>query len=178
MQIGEREPRPDKVEAVARLREMLAADTLILTDYQGLDVKQISDLRRRLREGGSGFTVVKNTLLKLAAADSDAVPLTEGLVGPTAIVHTDADPVAAAKALASFSKEVKPVTVKHAMVGGRMLEPEQVEALAKIPSQQELYAMLVGGLMSPITGLVGTLQSMTSGLVFTLKAIAEQKEAA
>ena len=177
MQIGDREPRPEKVEAVVRLREMLASGTLILTDYQGLDVKQISKLRRTLREGGSGFTVVKNTLLKLAAADSDAMPLTEGLMGPTAIVHTDDDPVAAAKALLSFGKEVKPVTVKHAMVGRRLLDADQVEALAKIPSQQELYAMVVGGLLSPITGLVGTLQSMTSGLVFTLKAVAEQKEA-
>ncbi|OFX17301.1 MAG: 50S ribosomal protein L10 [Armatimonadetes bacterium RBG_16_58_9] len=157
---------------------MLGASTLILTDYQGLNVKQISDLRRRLREGGSGFTVVKNTLLKLAAADTEAIPLTEGLVGPTAVVYADGDPVAAAKALLSFGKEVKAVHVKHAMVDGKMFDADQVEALAKIPSRQELYAMVVGGLRSPITGLVGTLQSMISGLVFTLKAVAEHKQAA
>ena len=178
MPIGEREPRADKVEAVAQLREMLGASTLILADYQGLDVKQISNLRRKLREGGSGFTVIKNSLLKLAAVDTPALPLTEGLVGPTAVVHTDDDPVAAAKALHEFGREVKAVTVKSALVDGAFYDSDEVIALAKIPSKPELYAMVVGGLKSPITGLVGTLQSMMSSLVMTLKAVAEQKEAA
>ena len=178
MPIGEREPRPEKVEAVARLREMLGASTLILADYQGLDVKQISKLRRKLREGGSSITVIKNSLLKLAAVDTPALPLTEGLVGPTAVVYTDDDPVAAAKALQDFSKEVKPVSVKSALVDGILYDADQIKILARIPCKPELYAMVVGGLKSPITGLVGTLQSMTSALVMTLNAVAEQKEPA
>ena len=102
MPIGEREPRPDKVQEVADLKEVLRAGTLILTDYQGLDVKSISALRRKLREAGGGYRVVKNNLFALAARDTAAMPLSEGLAGPTAIVYTDEDPVAAAKALEDF----------------------------------------------------------------------------
>ena len=178
MGIGERQPRPEKVAAVEELKALLDSSVLILTDYQGLDVKGISNLRRRLRESGSNYRVVKNTLLKLAAVDTAALVLTEGLVGPTAIVYTEEDPVAAAKALAGFGKDVKAVPVKSALVDGIMYSPEQIESLAKIPPKPELYAMVVGGLLSPITGLVGTLESMIGNLVMTLQAVAEQKQAA
>ena len=178
MPIGEREPRPEKVQAVAELKEMLAAATLILTDYQGLDVKGISKLRKKLREAGGGYRVVKNTLFNLAARDTPAAPLAEGLAGPTAIVYTDADPVAAAKALADFAKAAKTVKVKSGIVDGHLLGPDQIEALAKIPPKQELYAMLVGGLQGPIYNLVGSLQSMMGQLVMTLQGVADKKAAA
>jgi large subunit ribosomal protein L10 len=176
--IGERQPRPEKVQTVADLKEMLNVSTVILTDYQGLDMKGITSLRKKLRETGGGYRVVKNTLLTLAAADTPTSVLAEGLTGPTAIVYTDADPVAAAKALAEFSKGAKTVKVKTGLVDGQLLSAEQVAALAKIPSKQELYAMVVGGLQSPITGLVGTLQSMIGGLVMTLQGVADKKQAA
>ena len=178
MAIGERQPRPDKVAAVEDLRALLDSAVLILTDYQGLNVKGISDLRHRLRESGSNYRVVKNSLLKLAAVDTAALPLTENLQGPTAIIYTQQDPVAPAKALEAFAKDVKAVPVKSALVDGQLYTPEQIESLAKIPAMPQLHAMVVGGLFSPITGLVGTLQSMISGLVMTLQAVADQKQAA
>ena len=177
MPIGERQPRPEKVEAVAELKELLASNVLILTDFQGLNVKGISDLRRKLRETGSGYRVVKNTLFTLAAADTPARPLTEGLAGPTAIVYTDQDPVAAAKALQDFAKAAKTLKVKSGMIDGRIYGPEQIATLASIPSTPQLHAMLVGGLRSPITGLVSTLQSMIAQLVMTLQAVAEKQAA-
>lgn len=171
-----KEPRADKVEAVARLRSALDVGTVILTDYQGLDVKAISELRKRLRDAGCGCTVVKNTLFRLAVADTVAAPLAEGLAGQTAVVYTSDDPVAAAKILQEFNK-VKPIAVKCGMVDGTLFSDKQVQALAKIPPKQELYGMVVGGLLSPITGLVGTMQSMMGQLVMTLQAVADKQGA-
>lgn len=172
-----REPRAEKVQEVAELKELLKAGTIILTDYQGLDIKSLSELRKKLREAGGGFRVVKNTLFALAAADTPASALTEGLAGPTAIAYSN-DPVAAAKAIQEFTKGPKTLKVKSGVVEGRVFTPEQIDALASIPPREQLYAMLVGGLQSPITNLVGTLQSMIGQLVMTLQAVAEQKAAA
>lgn len=177
MPITEKQPRPDKVQEVSELKEVLANSALILTDYQGLDVKSLKDLRGKLRDAGGGYRVVKNNLLILAAQGTQALPLTEGLAGPTAIVYTD-DPVAAAKALDAFGKGGKQVAVKSGLVDGHIYSGAQVQALAKVPGKQELYAMVVGGLQSPITGLVGTLQQLIGQLVFTLQGVAEKKEAA
>lgn len=172
-----REPRADKVQEVAELKELLKAGTIILTDYQGFDIKSLSALRKKLREAGGGFRVVKNTLFALAAADTPASALTEGLAGPTAIAYSN-DPVAAAKAIQEFTKGPKTLKVKSGVVEGRVFTPEQIDALASIPPREQLYAMLVGGLQSPITNLVGTLQSMIGQLIMTLQAVAEQKAAA
>jgi large subunit ribosomal protein L10 len=173
----EREPRADKVAEVVELKEVLGSATVILTDYQGLDVKGITSVRKKLREAGGGYRVVKNSLLELAAVGSAAEKLAEGLVGPTAIVYTEEDPVAAAKALQEFTKGLHPITVKAGVVDGHLLTAAQISELAKIPGRQQLYAMLVGGLQSPITGLVGTLRQLISQAVFTLQAIADQKAA-
>jgi large subunit ribosomal protein L10 len=173
----EREPRADKVAEVAELREVLQSGTVILTDYQGLNVKGITAVRKKLREAGSGYRVVKNSLFELAAVGSAADKLAEGLVGPTAIVYSDEDAVAAAKAIQEFAKGPHPIHVKAGLVEGHILTADQIGELAKVPGKQQLYAMLVGGLQSPITGLVGTLQQLMSQAVFTLQAIADQKAA-
>lgn len=173
----EREPRADKVETVAQLRELLSEGTVFLTDYQGLNAKGITAIRRRLRESASGYHIVKNSLFELAAKGLDAEKLTEGLVGPTAMAHTLEDPVAAAKALQEFTKGPTPIKVKAGVVEGHLLSEEQIVELSKIPAKQQLYAMVVGGLQSPISGLVGTLQQMMGQLVFTLQAVADQKTA-
>ena len=171
------EPKPVKIETVAEIKELLANGTLILTDFQGQSAKSLAGLRGKLRESGVGYRVVKNTLFRLAAVDTAALPLVEGLVGPTAIVYTHGDPVAAAKALQDFAKGPKAIKVKSGVVDGHLLDAKQIEALASIPPREMLYAMVVGGLMSPITGLVSTLNQLTVQLVFTLQAVADQKAA-
>jgi large subunit ribosomal protein L10 len=173
----EREPRADKVETVAELREILSESAIFLTDYQGLNAKGVSAIRRKLRESASGYRIVKNSLFELAAKGLEAEKLTEGLVGPTAMAHTLEDPVAAAKALQEFTKGPTAIKVKAGIVDGHLLSAAQVSELAKIPGKQQLYAMVVGGLQSPISGLVGTMQQMIGQLVFTLQAVADQKTA-
>ena len=179
MSIGEREPRPDKVEDVAEIHEILStAGTVILTDFMGQDVKSLFAMRRKLREADGGYRVVKNKLFELAAKDTPALALTEGLAGPSAIVYTGEDPVVVAKALAEFTKGPKGIKVKSGVVEGRLFDAAAIESLAKVPSKPELLAMVVGGLQAPISNLVGTMQSMIGGLTMTLQAIAEKKQAA
>jgi large subunit ribosomal protein L10 len=176
--IPKREPKPGKVKVVAEIKDVLNASTVILTDYHGLDAKGIADLRKRLRDNGSGYRVVKNTLLTRAAVDTAASALTEGLCGQTALIYTDADPVAAAKTLLEFAKTGKHVKAKSGIMDGHLLSAAQVEALAKIPGKMELYAMLVGGLQGPIYGLVGTLKQTIGQLVMTLQGVADKQAGA
>lgn len=173
----EREPRADKVAEVAELKEVLSSSTVILTDYQGLDVKGVNSVRKKLRESATGYRVVKNSLFELAAVGLPVEKLAEGLVGPTAVAYTSEDPVAAAKALQDFLKGTHPIKVKAGMVDGHLLSEAQVAELAKMPAKEMLYAMLVGGLQSPITGLVSTLNQLTAQLVFTLQGVADKKAA-
>lgn len=178
MPIGDREPRADKVQAVAELKDTLNVSALILTDFKGLNVKSISELRKKLRESGSGYVIVKNTLFRLAAAGTPAEPLSDGLAGQTAIVYTNDDPVAAAKVLQEFTKVAKTLKVKSGLVDGHIMNADQMKELASIPPKQQLYAMVVGGLQGPIYNLVGSLQSMMGQLVMTLQAVSEKKAAA
>ncbi len=171
------EPRPEKVQQVADIKEVLGRSTVYLMDYRGLDVKTFSDIRKKLRESGTQCMVVKNTLFRRAAQDTAASPLAETLAGATALVYTDDDPVEAAKLLMTFTKGPRPVAVKAGVVEGQVMSAANVEALSKSPSRPELLAMVVGGLQSPITNLVGTMQGMISQLVFTLQAVADNKAA-
>jgi len=171
-------PNQEKVAIVNNLKEMLAdMSTVILTDHSGLSVKGISTLRARLREADSRFHVVKNTLFKLAVAGTQVEAAVADLEGPTSIVITKGDPVAAAKALAGFIREFKIPALKGGVVEGRVVTDSEIRALSTIPSRPELLAQLVGGLQSPIAGLVGALQSTVANLVLTLQAVA-QKQAA
>jgi large subunit ribosomal protein L10 len=172
----EREPRPEKVAAVEELKEILQSTTVILTDYQGLDVNGLMAFRKKLRESNSSYKIIKNTLLKRASEGLLVKQLTDELVGPTAIVYSD-DPVAAAKTLKDYTRGAKAIKLKSGIVDGQIVSIEQINELAKIPSKEQLYAMVVGGLMSPIAGLAGTLQGMLSQLVFTLQSVADQNAA-
>lgn len=180
MPIVKKDPKPEKIQAVAELKEIIQGSTaVILTDYQGLDVKGLGRLRNRLRESGTGYKVVKNNLFALAAEDSPVFQLTEGLAGPTAMVYTADDPVEAAKALQEFAKGSKAaIKIKSGVIDGTMFNSEQITALASIPPKQQLYSMVVGGLQAPITGLVGTMQQLISQFVFTLQGVADKKQSA
>lgn len=172
----EREPREDKVVIVDDLKQALQSSSIILTDYQGLSIKQLSDMRNKLRESNSGYKVVKNTLFRLAAKGTPAEALNEEIAGPTAMVFSD-DPVAAAKTIQEFTKGQQALVLKSAVVDGQVLNVEQIQELAKIPPRDILYAMVVGGIQSPISGLVCTLQQLYGQLVFTLQAVADKKAA-
>jgi large subunit ribosomal protein L10 len=171
-------PTARKEAAVGELAEKLAgAQSLFLTDYTGLTVDEITKLRGELRKDGNTYSVVKNTLFRIAAGDL-AAQMERFLAGPTGIVFAGADPVAPAKALKTFSDTVKRVAVKAAYIDGQIVDAAQVEKLAKLPPRIELIASLVGSLANPIRGLVTVLSGNQSGLVRVLNAIREQKAGA
>jgi large subunit ribosomal protein L10 len=171
-------PTAKKEASVSELAERLAgAKNLFLTDYAGLTVQEITRLRGELRKDGTTYSVVKNTLFRIAAGDL-AAKLEAFLAGPTGIVFAGQDPVAPAKALKTFSDTVKRVTVKAAYIDGQVVDALQVDKLAKLPPKQELIASLVGTLAAPLRGLVTVLSGNQSGLVRVLNAIREQKAGA
>jgi len=170
-------PTARKEASIAELAERLAgAKNLFLTDYAGLTVEEITKLRGELRKDGNTYSVVKNTLFRIAAGDL-AARLESFLAGPTGIVFAGADPVAPAKTLKTFSDTVKTVAVKAAYIDGQVVDAAQVEKLAKLPPKIELIASLVGTLANPIRGLVTVLSGNQRGLVRVLDAIREQKAA-
>jgi large subunit ribosomal protein L10 len=169
-------PTVRKEQTIAHLREKLAAaKNLILTDYTGLTVGEITRLRNDLRKDGNGYAVVKNTLFSIAAGEKLAKELESFLAGPTGIVFAGTDPVAPAKALKTFSDSVKNVTVKVAYIDGKLTDAKQVAVLASLPSKQELLAKLVGTLANPMRGLVTVLSGNQRSLVQVLSALREKK---
>ena len=172
------QPKSEKIEIVAKLREIVnASSAMILADQTGLTVKQISELRKRLESADAKFTVVKNTLLRLATADTDKAPLGEGLEGPTALAYTSGDPVAVAKVLSQFIKETKIGAIKRGFVEGSLLNDKDIADLATLPSRDVLVAQVVGGLASPMSSLLGVMQMVLANFAFTLQAVAEKREA-
>jgi len=173
-------PTARKETAVQELRDRLAeSQNLFLTDYQGLTVEEITKLRGELRKDGNSYSVVKNTLFRIAAGEHVASKLEQFLAGPTGIVFAKGnDPVAPAKALKQFSDATKKLSVKAAYIDGQLVDAQQVAVLASLPPKIELIARLVGTLASPLRGLVTVLSGNQSGLVRALNQIREQKEAA
>ena len=173
------QPKPEKVEAVNRLRDIVnSSATAILADQTGLNVKQISELRRRLEDAGAKFTVVKNTLFRLATVGTSMEPLGAGLEGPTALAYSSADAVAIAKAIFTFIREFRAGAIKRAFVDGSLLTAEDVNDLAILPPKEVLIGQALGSLISPLSGFVGTLQTALASFAFTLQSVAEKREAA
>lgn len=171
-------PKPEKVEFVRELMEDLSsAKGLLVTDYRGLKVSEITELRKKLRDTGASYKVVKNTLFHLAAKDRDEVGLDPYLEGPTGIAFAGDDVVKTAKVLVDFAKTHKTMALKAGFLEGHVYDADQVVALSKIPPREQLVAQMVGSIAAPLSGFVGTLQGVLSGLVYTLQAVADQKAA-
>ena len=169
--------REEKARVVEDLAEKLRGGSAVLVDYQGMNVGQSTDLRRRSREAGVEFIVAKNTLTRRAADEAGIGDLSEYLVGPTALAFSE-DPVASAKLMAQFADQVESFVLKGGLLeGGRILDEASVVALARLPGREQLLAQVVGGISSPLTGLVTLLNNTIQGLVIALDQIAEQKSA-
>ena len=171
-------PKEEKIERVSELREDInKSSALLLTDYRGLTVKEISALRRSLREAGAEYKVVKNTLFELASKDTLDPQIAQMLEGPTAVAFIYDDPIAPAKAIADFMRDHKALSIKGGVVEGHFYGGDQIQALSKIPPKEVLIAQMLGAMQSPIAGFVGTLQGLMSNLVYTLQAVSDQKAA-
>ncbi len=169
-------PKPIKIEQVKEIREDLdKSQGFFVTDYRGLKVSEDHILRRKLRDVGSEFKVVKNTLFELAVGGTIDPGLKQLLEGPTAVVFVEKDPVASAKTLTEFAREHKAMSVKGGFIDGHVYDAVQVVALSKVPPKDVLIAQMLGAMQGPITSFVGTLQGVMSNFVFTLQAVADQK---
>jgi large subunit ribosomal protein L10 len=169
--------RPDKEKLVAELTEKLrGAKALYYTDFAGLNVKRMTDLRRRLRKQGVEYVVIKNTLALRAVNESGLVAQT--LKGQTGLVIAR-DPVAAAKVLADFAKEndQRPA-VKGGLLEGKSLDVEQVKKLASMPSREQMLAELGAGLQSPMAAFVGALNGLLYMFAGALEGLRAQREGA
>lgn len=177
-----RMPTVQKEETVGDIAEQIkGAQAVVFTDYRGLTVAQVSDLRKKLRDSGTTFTVVKNTLFKRATEgliESDP-QIDATLNGPTAAIFATKDPVASSKAILDYiaANRNTPLKVKGAVVGGKFFTAAQVDALSKVPPREVLISQMLGAFNSPISGFVGTLNGIVSNFVFTLQAVADKKAA-
>jgi large subunit ribosomal protein L10 len=169
--------RSEKQELVNELSQKIkGAQALYYTDFTGLNVKRMTDLRRRLRKAGVEYVVIKNTLALRAVNESGLVG--ERLRGPTGVV-IGTDPVAAAKVLTDFAREndQKP-GIKGGMFDGRSIDTDQVKRLATMPSREQMLAELGAGLMSPLAAFAGALNGMMYQMVGALEALRQQREGA
>ncbi|EGO64232.1 50S ribosomal protein L10 [Acetonema longum] len=171
----------EKEQLVVAMKEKLEKTKgAVLTSYRGLSVAQDTALRRKLREAGVEYRVVKNTLTRIAAKQANIEGLDKHLEGTTAIAFSFQDPVAPAKIISDFLKETKTqaLEIKAGLVEGRVIDPSGVKALASLPPKEVLLAQMLAGMQSPMVGLVNVLQGTTRNLVYALEAIRQQKESA
>ena len=171
--------RPAKMEKVNELKEILKdAKSIILNDFTGLKVADISELRRLCRENNVIYTVVKNTLAEKSFHELGLDEIVPVLEGPTAIALSREDEVTPAKVLEKFASDYEFPRFKGAYVAGRFLDGEETKRLALLPSKEVLLAQVVGTLQAPMRGLVNCLGASLRDLVYVLKAISDKKEAA
>lgn len=155
------------------------APTLYLTDFTGLDVKAMTDLRARFQAQGVGFVVAKNTLLRRAIDGLDLPDISEHLQGPTGIVFGQDDPVSPARTLKEFARDhdQRPA-VKIAIVERRVLEPAEVKRLADLPAREQLLGGIAGSMTAPVAGVVGVLAAVIRDIAYMVEEVAQSREAA
>jgi len=169
--------RPEKVQAVSDIREGLeGAQAVFLTEYRGLSVQAVQDLRKAVRDSGADYKVVKMTLAKLAAADAGIEGLDEYLAGPTAIAFANSDPVSTAKALKDFSKDHEVFVLKAGYLSGNVLTPEEVSKLAEIEPREVLLAKIVGAAKAPLFSAAGMFASFNRNAASMFSQLLDKKE--
>lgn len=168
-----------KQEHVMQMHEkLMRAQAVFLADFRGMNVDKATTLRNELRSASVEYKVFKNSLLDIAAKETDAECLAPYLAGPTSVAITYNDPVSAAKVLTKFAKESKGVFVlKAGMLSGKLLDVNQIQALADLPSREVLLAKMLGSMQAPASNFVRVLAALPASLVRALDAIRTKKEA-
>lgn len=165
-----------KKQVVENLKEKIdSANVLLISDYRGVSVKQITDLRKKLHSEDSEYKIIKNTLLRRALEASGFEQLTEHLEGPIGLLLGYKDPLGPLKALVDFIDEVEKGEIKAGVIEKTVVDKEGIGEMAKLPPKEVLLAKVVGGFQAPIYGLVNCLQGNIRKLVYALSAIREKK---
>ena len=169
--------RNDKEQLLSEYEGGLAqAPHAFLLGYQGITVPQVTELRNRVRQSGGEYVVVKNTLALRAIDAKSLSQLKDHFVGPTAVVFSLKDPVAVAKALTDYAKDVPAIQFKAGLVEGRPIAAEQIKDIASLPSREELIAKLLFLLQSPITRFARVLAAVPQSFVMVLDQISKKRE--
>lgn len=173
-------PTEEKRQAVAELRAAIEQCTgFYVTEFSGIRVNNMNALRGTIADADANLVVVKNSLFRLAVADTPAAGISDLMIGPRAVLFCYGDPVAPAKTIKEFGdKNNDAITIKGGFGEGRVLDEAQANRMATLPSRDELIASVVGGIAAPVTGLVFALNGIVSEFVYTLQAVADQKQSA
>jgi large subunit ribosomal protein L10 len=164
-------PHPQKIDAVKELKErLIEADAALLTEFRGLKVEEMRELRRKLAEGGSQFQVVKNTLARIAVQEASLAELLPLIEGSTAIAFVKGDPVAAARNLDEISRKFPALVIKGGLVEGRVLDAERARALARVKPREVLLADMAGLLQAPLQKLAFLVAAPLRELAYVLAA--------
>ncbi len=167
-------------EKEARVEELNGkfqkAVAVTLVNFPGLTVSEVNELRKKLRDAEGEMTVAKNTLMRRAVKGTDGETLIEDLAGPNAAVFAYEDPVQVAKVLVEFAKEHEALKLRSGVLNGKVVDPDSIEALSKLPSREVLLGQLLSVLIATPTNLVQVLAAVLRKLLYGLKAIEEQKQ--
>ena len=169
-------PNEQKVAVIAEIKDKLEKSSIaIITQYIGINVENVTELRRKLREENVDFKVYKNTLARRALDELDLSDVADLMEGPTAWAFCE-DPVTPAKVLKDFAKEVKFVSMCGGVLDGKLVTVDELNVLASLPSRDALLAQVVGTIAAPLRNLVGTLNAVPRNFVSVLDQIRKQKE--
>ncbi|HEY0156141.1 MAG TPA: 50S ribosomal protein L10 [Thermoanaerobaculia bacterium] len=168
--------REQKAEAISDFSEGIGkATNAFVLDFKGITVPQVTELRKQVRESGSEYVVVKNTLALIAVKDSPLTKLSGHFTGMTAIAYNTTDPVALAKVLTKFAKDVPTVQFKGALLAGQVVAATEIQNIANLPSREELLGKLLYLMQHPIRGLAVVLNGTLRNFAVVLDQIAQQK---
>jgi|JI102314DRNA_FD_contig_41_2562518_length_1557_multi_2_in_0_out_0_2 large subunit ribosomal protein L10 len=171
--------KAQKTKTVDELKaSLLKAKLTVVSDYQGTTVSELTQLRREIQNAGGEFTVAKNTLVKRALEGHSSSSVLEAfLKGPTAVIHTEGDPVPVAKAVTEYIKKVKKTQIKGGVLEGKKITNEDLKSISSLPSKEVLIAKMLGSMNAPAQNVVYALSGVSRNLVYALEAIRKQKEA-
>jgi large subunit ribosomal protein L10 len=168
----------EKKQVVEEIKQKLEAASLVVcTDYRGLNVVQVTELRNKLRVPGVEYRVLKNTMFRFALQQAGYENIAGQITGPNAVIFSNEDPVGPAKTITDFAKTNKQLEITLGILEGKYLSPDEIKNLAQLPNREVLLGQVVGTMQAPITSFVRVLNANLTGLVRALDGIREQKQA-